>query len=746
MKRFAGTLIALGTTAAFLVVWGGVAAGAASDDEKHMLPKSGTAELRDVELGHFLTECPQGGRGLDDRPQPLDRRTIDEVEKQSSRGDDRRTNQDYSCFPQNETSVDVNPRRNQNIVGGANDYRLGTGSSGFYASTDGGKNWYDGIIPFPSAPAGQSRGEGFIPSGGDPIIAFDRAGVAYYGMIGFFRGDDTNGVFVSRSSNGGFTWSRARIGGSNTPTPAPGPNTDPRQPGDGVVDFLPDNDLVFNGSVPFNDKPYMTTGPRPAGVQPQCFDPAHSPVACGDPATIGVDRVYVTWTTFGQATGAFSRITLSYSDDQGRSWSPKKTISGSAPFCIGAADGSNECSFDQGSTPTVNPTNGHLYVSFLNGNTPDENQYLLVRSKDGGETFEGPFFITSIFDINYPRANATRPDCINRGAQTRSTLTNSCFRVNSYGNVVVDRRGGAFANDLYAVISDNRNGNPASSNVDVFIFKSTDGGDTWLGPTRVNNDNSVPAPDRDCGRTPGFLPVGDVTTPCGGVGNFGNDQWFPWVDISSRGTLNVVFFDRRNDVSSTAAEWPTTRAAGRPGNYLAWFFGAVCEVNSTATVPPTGTSIPSGAKDCLANQAAIIRQPTSEVDPGANPVPGQNQTGLPFKNFQVSDTPFNLDYAFRAGIFVGDYNNVGIADGDNTAVGFWTDARNGRSSGGPAGGVTNPSEVGRNPACEQSDVFIDQWNAENGDNGSGSTLPNDSPFLVTPCPPAQKDRKSSSRR
>ena len=74
--------------------------------------------------------------------------------------------------------------------------------------------------------------------------------------------------------------------------------------------------------------------------------------------------------------------------------------------------------------------------------------------------------VSPIYDINYPRANSTRPDCINRGAQNGRTLTNSCFRLNSYGNIVVDRRGGAFANDLYVVLDDNRFGTPASTNAD----------------------------------------------------------------------------------------------------------------------------------------------------------------------------------------------------------------------------------------------------------------------------------------
>ena len=74
------------------------------------------------------------------------------MEKKSSGGGDRRLNQDYSCFPQDETSISINPATPRNLIAGANDYRLGTGSSGFYASTDNGASWYDGIIPFPTTP------------------------------------------------------------------------------------------------------------------------------------------------------------------------------------------------------------------------------------------------------------------------------------------------------------------------------------------------------------------------------------------------------------------------------------------------------------------------------------------------------------------------------------------------------------------------------------------------------------------
>lgn len=690
---------------------------------------SGVYDNKDFNFGTGLTECPQAGFPPE-QPKPLDLRDQDKVEQISNGGDDRRVNSEFSCFPQNETSIAVNPLNQRNLVAGANDYRNGTGSSGFYASTNSGNQWYSGIIPFPSVnPVGTTQG--FLVSGGDPAVVFDRSGVVYYAQIAFNRDDDTNAVTVQRSTNGGFTWSRACIiNGSATACGGPG---DPRQPGDGVISFFHDNDSAPNGSIPFNDKEYIAAGPRPTGVSPQCFTAAHAPVAC-DPARVGVDRIYVTWTLFD--TSGTSEINLSYSDDQARSWSPRTVINGSAAFC--AFGVGNNCDSNQFSTPTVNPVTGLLGVAFENFNTPDENQYLFVRSTDGGNTFAGPFFVTPVYDLNFPRAGFSgRVDCTARGQQVqRIVYTNSCFRSNPGGNVVVDKRGGAFADDFYLVMSDNRNGTVLSSNSDVFLFKSIDGGSTWIGPTRVNDDRSqltagtatigsFVTSGRDClrpGGSIGFTGSSGAFAPfaaaCGG--DFGADQWWPWVDISDRGDLNIVFNDRRLDPSSTTGEWPASRAApiGRPGNYLVWFWGAQCSVNS------------SNATECLAPGATVIPQPTAPVNPGADPQPGQGPSFLgPLRNFTISDVPSNYDYSFRAGIFAGDYNNVTIGP-DKQAWAFWTDARNGRSS---------RTQTGRNPICEQADVFVDGYSSQSG-GSSDNPKQTDALFLVTLCPEVAADK------
>jgi hypothetical protein len=114
-------------------------------------------------------------------------------------------------------------------------------------------------------------------------------------------------------------------------------------------------------------------------------------------------------------------------------------------------------------------------------------------------------------------------------------------------------------------------------------------------------------------------------------------------------------------------------------------------------------------------------------------VPGQGPSFLgPLHNFGISDFPSNYDYGFRAGIFLGDYDVVATVDDDTKVYSHFTDARNGRSSGGPAGGAG--SQPGRNPICEQSDVMLDQYSSTSADAGQKQPKREDRLFLVTPCP------------
>jgi hypothetical protein len=204
-----------------------------------------------------------------------------------------------------------------------------------------------------------------------------------------------------------------------------------------------------------------------------------------------------------------------------------------------------------------------------------------------------------------------------------------------------------------------------------------------------------------------------------GTPNYGNDQFFPWMDIDKSGNILIGWEDRRMDTSSTASEWPTSRS--RPGNYLVWFFGGLCTVTQ-----PTGN-------ECVSKSATTVVAPTAPTTSFNNTV-FPTQTDFPFRNIQISDVASNFDDAFGGGVFAGDYSGVAAQNGKGYAL--WTDARNGRGS---LNGVT--AEPGRNPACEQSDVFYDEFSLKmGGGNANQQATQNDYAFAAAPCPVGNVDK------
>lgn len=513
-------------------------------------------------------------------------------------GTNYQVNQDTSNFPQNETAIAVNPTNRKNVVAGANDYRTGSGYSGFYTSFDGGKTWIDGIVPIPSWPDGDTP-----DAGGDPAIVFDSKGVVYYVGLAFERSNNRSAVVVNRSTDGGRSWSRPSF-----------------TTGDGIV-FT---NVTFSGSTvlavgsDFADKEWMAVGPRPGTTQPLCRQASGS-----DPGTcqfVGTDRLYVTWTRFscvGTAACVANGIFEAHSDDGARTWSTAHQINGTSPLCdINGLGVPTPCTLNQPSWPAV-LADGTVVVIFRNTDTPAENQFLAVRSTDGGATFADPVRVGWAFDITYPTASSAGLNCTGRGQQSgRPILRNSCFRVNSYGGPAAHP---TQANVLYFVWSDNRNGDSTNTDVDVFLCRSTDGGLTWTG-----------AAGHFCaeGDANNASRVGPVRVNRDPVGN-DKDQWFPWVAVAGDGTIDVVFYDRRLDTTSTIT------AFGNPispaGNYLV--------------------------------DAFVARS---------------RDGGSTWSEYRASSVSSNMDFAFRGGIFIGDYN--AIVNDIYTSYPFWTDARNGTAA------------------------------------------------------------------
>lgn len=207
---------------------------------------------------------------------------------------------------------------------------------------------------------------------------------------------------------------------------------------------------------------------------------------------VAVDRntnvIYMTWTEFDSygSTSASdsSRILFSKSIDSGNSWSTPLQINQVSGDCI---DSDNTT---EGAVPTVGP-NGEVYVSWAG-----PSGIVFDKSTDGGLTWLAQdIFVSSIpggWDFNIP----------------------GIYRANGLPVTTCDLSGGPNNGTIYINWSDQRNG---ITNTDIWLTKSTDGGNTWSTAIKVNDD---------------------ATT---------RQQFFTWMTIDqATGYLWFVFYDRRN--------------------------------------------------------------------------------------------------------------------------------------------------------------------------------------------------------
>ncbi len=217
----------------------------------------------------------------------------------------------------NETSVAIDPVRHGGVIAS---WQI---PATVARSSDGGATWKSVALP------GTDRWE----LAGDPAVTYGPDGTAYALFIAFDRPDDyrflgraahRNGIFVSRSPDGGHEWS------------------DPAA----VVEHSEEP------GIPFEDKPMMAVD------------------RFGDSPWHG--HLYVAWTQFRKAA---SGIRFARSTDGGSTFSRPIEISdraGSPQDTLGA---------DEGTDLAVGP-GGTVYVVWS-----DSTGLLLDRSHDGGRTF-----------------------------------------------------------------------------------------------------------------------------------------------------------------------------------------------------------------------------------------------------------------------------------------------------------------------------------------------------------------------
>lgn len=327
--------------------------------------------------------------------------------------------------------------------------------------------------------------------------------------------------------------------------------------------------------------------------------------AAQDKQWVSIDRsnnvIYMTWTHFdsyGTSDPADSSfIKFSKSTDAGLSWTPAITISDVAGDCV------DEDETMEGAVPAVGP-NGEVYVSWIGHDT-----LYFDKSTDGGLTWlPNDIRITDIpggWDYTIPgimRCNGLPVTLCDTGSSSPYNGT------------------------IYINWTDQRNG---TTDTDVWLIKSTDGGNSWTAPARVNDD----AP--------------------------GKHQFFTWMAIDqTNGHLWFVFYDRRSYINNLTdvymarstdggQTFENFRVSSSPFLPTAGvFFGDYTNIIAhNNVVRPIWTRLESGnlsVYTAIVNPAVLNNEEQEEFDDVLYPNPFEHVTYLSFKLNQPTEVTVTL--------------------------------------------------------------------------------------------------------